>query len=130
DRFSPAKWSASGTSGTQTGITGLSHLTYLTISGPRNPKGVSDTPSRAKVFICHPTSAVQERPCAEQIVTQLATKAYRRPVTKSDVADLLKFYDEAAAKDGFDIGVRTAVQAILASPEFIFRLEREPADVA
>ena len=88
---------------------------------------MSDTESRRKIFICRPTSAAEERPCAESILTELASQAYRRPVTEEDVADLLVFYDEAAAEKGFEIGVRTGLQAILSSPEFLLRLEREPA---
>ena len=125
DRFSQAKWSAAGNQAGQAGITGLSHLTYLTITGPTNSKGVSETPSRQRIFTCHPTAPAQQRPCAERIFAEIATKAYRRVVTKQDVAGLMKFYDESASA-GFDIGVRTGLQAILASPEFIFRFEREP----
>ena len=130
DRFSPAKWSASGNQAGQAGITGLSHLTYLTITGPTNPKGISESVTRSKIFTCRPTAAAQQRACAQTILGELATNAYRRPVTETDVADLMKFYDESAAKDGFDIGVRTGLQAILSSPEFIFRFEREPEGIA
>src|SRR5690606_5120704 len=71
----------------------------------------------------------EERPCAESILTELTTHAYRRQATSDDVADLIAFYDEAAAEGGFEIGVRAGLQAILASPEFLFRFEREPASV-
>ena len=129
DRFSPAKWSASGTQAGQPGITGLAHLTYLTIEGPTNPKGVSENPIREQLFTCHPSGAAEQRACAQTIFNTLATKAYRRPVTQADVAPLMKFYDESAAKDGFEVGVRTGLQAILASPEFIFHFEREPQGI-
>ena len=129
DRFTPAAWSYAGTRGGQAGITGLSHLTELLITGPENVTGVSDNPSRARIFSCRPTAAAQERSCAESILTRLATQAYRRPVSEDDVADLMVFYDEAAAEKGFEIGVRVGLQALLVAPEFVFRFEREPADV-
>src|SRR5205814_3402086 len=66
--------------------------------------------------------------CAHSILADLAAKAFRRPVTESDLSDLMALYDASAPKDGFEIGVRTALQGVLASPEFVFRLERQPAD--
>jgi len=127
DRFSPVGWSATHpiTSG-QYGITGLTHVTELWVTGPANVSGVSETDSRSKIFTCHPASPDAERPCAESILTELATEAYRRPVTQEDVADLMYFYGEGAAEGGFEVGVRKALQSILVSPEFLFRLEREP----
>ena len=127
DRFSPPEWSAAGTAGAEYGTTGLTHLSELLITGPANVNGVSETESRRKIFTCHPTSSAEERPCVESILTELASRAYRRPVTKEDVADLMNFYDQAAAEGGFEIGVRTGLQAILVSPEFLFRFERELA---
>ncbi len=127
DRYTPPEWSAARSASREYGTTGLTHLTELLITGPANVEGMSDTESRRKIFICRPTSAAEERPCAESILTELASQAYRRPVTEEDVADLLVFYDEAAAEKGFEIGVRTGLQAILSSPEFLLRLEREPA---
>src|SRR5688572_1608699 len=126
DRFSAPKWSSSGNQGGQYGITGLTHLGELMVTGPINPTGVSETASRQRIFSCRPTAASQERACAERIIRDLAPKFYRRPITNDDVADLMRFYDEGATAEGFDVGVRTALQAILASPEFIFRFEREP----
>src|SRR5262249_59393647 len=69
----------------------------------------------------------EELPCATRILTSLATKAYRRPVTQTDVDGLLKFYTAERAKNGFEGGIRTAIQAMLASPHFIFRLEEAPS---
>jgi hypothetical protein len=129
DQFSPPKWSSAGRVGGQYGVTGLAHLTELLITGPRNVTGVSETDSRRKIFTCHPTAAAEERPCAESILAKLATQAYRRPATEENMADLINFYDEAAAKGGFETGVRMGVQAILISPEFLFRLERLPDGV-
>jgi hypothetical protein len=93
-----------------------------------NPAGVSETRSRQRIFSCRPTAASQNRACAERIVRELAPRFYRRPITDDDVTDLMRFYDEGAA-ESFDVGVRTALQAMLASPEFIFRFEREPEGV-
>jgi hypothetical protein len=129
DRFAAPRWSSSGNQGGQYGITGLTHLREFMVTGPFNPSGVSDTPSRERIFSCRPTQASQQRACAERIMRDLAPKFYRRPVTDDDVADLMRFYDEGAATDGFEIGVRTALQAILAAPEFIFRFEHEPEGV-
>ena len=127
DEFTPPGWSAAGSAAGKYGTTGLTHLTELLITGPRNASGVSEMESRRKIFACHPTSAAQERPCAKSILTNLARQAYRRPVTEADVTDLMAFYNEAAAEEGFEVGVRTGLQAILSSPEFMLRLEREPA---
>ena len=128
DRFSPVRWSATHPiTSQQYGITGLTHLSELWITGPSNVSGVSETASRQKIFTCRPPSPAEERPCAESILTELATQAYRRPVTPKDVADVLYFYDEGAAEEGFELGVRQGLQSILVSPEFLFRLERAPA---
>jgi hypothetical protein len=110
------------------GITTLPHLRELAVAGPQHVTGVSDTPIRRRIFTCRPLSAAEEMPCATRIVTSLAEKAYRRPVTPADVDGLMKFYTSERAKGGFEAGIRTALQAMLASPHFIFRLEETPAD--
>ena len=130
DRFSPPDWSRAGIAGGGYGVTGLTHLTELLITGPTDVAGVSDTESRTRIFTCYPAAPVEERPCAESIFTELAGKAYRRSVSDDDVADLMALYDEAALDGGFEIGVREGLQGILISPEFLFRLEREPATAA
>ena len=130
DRFSPPDWSRAGIAGGRYGVTGLTHLTELLITGPTDVAGVSDTESRTRIFTCYPAAPVEERPCAESIFTELAGKAYRRSVSDDDVADLMALYDEAALDGGFEIGVREGLQGILISPEFLFRLEREPATAA
>jgi len=116
------------------GITALAHMKDLIVDGPRDPVGVSPTPSRERVFTCHPDRGDEPRPCARAIVEQLTPRAWRRPVAASEVDALLAFYDEGAASEtneraGFELGVRTALQAILASPDFIFRFEEPPAAV-
>ncbi len=112
--------------GADHGITNVAHLRDLVIGGPYNPTGVSETPSRRRIFSCRPLVSDEARPCAVRIVSRLASSAYRRPVSAGDVDGLMKFYDAGAAEGGFEIGVRTALEAILASPRFIFRLEEIP----
>ena len=110
------------------GGTGVTHVSELWITGPSNVSGVSESPSRAQVFTCRPNSPAEERPCAESILTRLMIQANRRPAAAGDVAGVMALYDEAAAKDGgFEMGVRTGLQAILTSPHFLFRME-EVAD--
>ena len=109
------------------GITALAHLKDLVILGPYNPSGLSDTPSRRAVFHCRPTSPEEERPCAGEIVTRLASKAFRGPPTSSALETLMALYDQGTASGGFEEGVRTALQAILAMPDFVFRFEEAPA---
>ena len=98
------------------------------VTGPLRAAGVSETPSRERIFSCRPASEAEERPCALEIVTRLAQEAYRGPVSEAEIAGPMVFYDRAAAEEGFEVGVRTALQAILASPQFIFRLEAEPPE--
>jgi hypothetical protein len=137
DRFRPHDWSTVGAGGTMAGVTGLTHLDVLRITGPENAVGVSDSEARQRVFSCRPTGAgagaEQERACAESILRRIATQAYRRSVTDRDVAALMRFYDEgSAAASGsgrFEGGVGSGLVAILASPEFLFRFERQPAGV-
>ncbi len=127
DLISPHDWSLASTAIAGTyGIMSLPHLRDLVIGGPFNPTGVSETASRRAIFTCRPTTAGQEPACAREIVTRLATQAYRRPLLDSDVTALMGFYEEGAAEGGFEVGVRTALEAILASPHFTFRLETEP----
>jgi hypothetical protein len=110
----------------------LPHLQDLNITGPFNVTGVSDTPSRERVFICRPVTAEEELPCAKNILTSLARRAYRRPVEENDVSGLLRFYEAGRtatndpASGTFESGIKTALQAILASPHFVFRLEQQP----
>jgi hypothetical protein len=129
DRFSPARWSNAGTEYGRYNFTGLTHLSELLITGPRNVTGVSETASRRRIFTCRPSLPEEERPCAQTILSNLASRAFRRPVSEEDLTRLMSLYHEAAASDGFEVGVRTALEAILAMPEFVFRLEREPASL-
>jgi hypothetical protein len=105
----------------------LPHIRDLVVHGPSRTTGISDTASRRKIFTCRPTSAAEERPCARTIVSHLAMNAYRRPVTREEVDSILRFYDEGAKTADSKNGVRNSLEAILASPHFIFRFERQPA---
>ena len=109
------------------GVSTLPHLREFAIVGPSRVTGVSDTPSRRRVFVCRPLSADEEVECATKIIATLGTRAYRRPLTADDLNGLLSFYKTERAKNGFEAGIRTSVQALLASPHFIFRLEEAPA---
>ncbi len=129
DLIRPNDWSLTGTE-TSYGTTAPPHLTSLTLEGPYEAIGVSESASRKRVFSCRPTSPAEEKPCAERIVTGLAAKAYGRDVEKDDVFDLMAFYTLGADEGGFEVGVRTALEAILSSPHFLYRMEREPSDVA
>jgi hypothetical protein len=112
------------------GVTTVPHLRDLTVVGPHAVTGISETPIREEVFTCRPETPAEERPCAEQILSGLGTQAYRRMLTGDDVRDLLRFYDLGAEDGGFEDGIRTGLQAMLASPYFIFRLEEAPEDAA
>jgi len=109
---------------------GRPHLQSLTVAGPFNPTGPGDTPSRRRIFVCHPASASEELPCARRIVSILARRAYRQPVTDADVRRVLAFYETGRKEGGFEAGIEAALQRILASPKFVFRAERDPAGIA
>jgi hypothetical protein len=95
----------------------------LQIRGPLTVTGLSGSPSRDKIFICEPATSADERPCATDIVTNLAERAFRRPVTNEDLSSLMAFYAKGSAAGGFETGVRDALTAILASPDFLYRAE-------
>jgi cytochrome c551/c552 len=108
----------------------LPHLQDLNITGPYTVTGVSDTPSRRRVFKCRPIAADEEHACASTILSSLARQAYRRPVTEEDLTGLLAFYERGRKEGNFESGIHAALQAILASPHFVFRLEPRPAGIA
>lgn len=112
------------------GLTALPHVRDLGINGPYHVTGVSDTQSRRKVFVCRPAASGDELPCARRILTSLARRAWRRPITESETEDVLSAYQTGRNHGDFETGVRLGVQLILASPQFVFRFERAPAGVA
>jgi hypothetical protein len=117
--------------GMQYGYTTAPHLSRVAITGPYNATGLGDTPSRRRVFICKPLAGTDDTACAKQIISTLARRAYRRPVTDADVESLLAFYQQEKTKTrNFEAGIEMALRRILADPEFIFRFEQTPAGVA
>ncbi|MBV9769783.1 MAG: DUF1587 domain-containing protein, partial [Bryobacterales bacterium] len=110
---------------------GLPHIDQVVISGPYNATGPGDTPSREKIFVCHPANSSEDVGCAKKILSTLARHAYRRPVTPADMETLLSFYQAGRNQGGsFDAGIERALRLILSNPEFIFRFERDPSTVA
>ena len=102
----------------------------IEIVGPFNGRVPEETASRAKIFSCEPVAETEELACAEEILSSLARRAYRRPVTDEDVQPLLQSFRDGREGRGFDEGIRWALEAILVSPKFLFRIEREPAGVS
>ena len=122
----PHEWSLAGGGSGGNGITSLPHLRDLIVSGPYNTTGISETATRSKIFSCRPTVPSEELECAREIVSRLGSEAYRRPLSDNDISGLMNFYSAGSARGGFEGGVRRALEAILASPHFVFRFEREP----
>ena len=98
----------------------------VSISGPYGTKGLGETASRRRIFSCHPGSGTEEESCAGKILLELTRLAYRRPVTEADVQPLVNIYNAGRARGDFEGGVRLAIQALLASPQFLFRVETDP----
>jgi len=102
----------------------------IAIAGPYEVQGPGDSASRKKIFVCNPSSTKDEDACAHKIFSTLALKAYRRPVTEADLKPLLAFYRSGRAEGNFDHGIEMALRAMLVSPNFLFRVERDPEGVA
>jgi mono/diheme cytochrome c family protein len=102
------------------------YLRSVEISGPYDPSGAGDTASRDRVFVCRPAGPGDEDACAKKIVATLARRAFRRPVADADLQTLLAFYRDGRAEGTFDLGIERAVEGLLVSPEFLYRVEREP----
>jgi mono/diheme cytochrome c family protein len=102
------------------------------IIGPNNPTGAGDTPSRRKIFICYPKSQQEEAPCARKLLTNLATQAFRRPVSDKDpsIGTLMEFFEQGRSEGDFEDGVQQALARLLVDPRFVFRFEEEPAGLA
>ena len=105
--------------GGEPGVAGVS------IGGPHNSKGMGETPSRRTIFVCRPATVEEEEPCAREILSKLARRAYRRPVAEKDIRTLLDFY-ESRHDQGFEAGIGAALERILVGPEFLYRVERDP----
>ncbi|HSR07804.1 MAG TPA: DUF1592 domain-containing protein [Bryobacteraceae bacterium] len=107
--------------------TGFPHMQTFSITGPFEATGPGDTPSRRRIFVCRPANRVAELPCAKQILSTLLRHAYRRPVESVDLERVLEFY--RTGRD-FENGIEIALQRILASPQFVFRVEQDPETAA
>ncbi len=108
----------------------LPRLQHLNVTGPFDATDVSDTPSRRRVFHCRPVKSEDQEPCARSILSELAERAFRRPVDDDDADALVKFYWDGRSRGDFESGIRAGLRAILASPQFVLRVERQPPDVA
>lgn len=102
-------------------------LASIAIAGPYEVEGPGDTPSRRKIFSCQPSTKAEEEPCARRIFSRLARYAYRRPVDEADISALMSLYQIGRQDGDFERGVEKALQAMLISPSFLFRVERDPA---
>jgi len=130
DLIAPIDYTLADTEyGDNAGIYILPHVRDFSITGPFRVTGVSDTPSRRRIFICRPTAAADEIPCARKIVSSLASEAYRRPAANEDIESLMEFYGDARRGHDFEAGIKAALQALLASPKFVLRFETTPANV-
>ena len=113
------------------GYRGLPAVDRVSITGPFKPTGAGNTPSRRQILVCRPVGSADELTCAKKIIGTLARRAYRRPVTDSDVQGLIEFYQRGRNEGGnFESGIEAAVQLILASPDFLFRFEPDPDSIA
>jgi len=103
---------------------------FVYIGGPYGKIEPGDSPARRRVFLCNPKDAAAEEPCAIKILSTIARRAYRRPVTEADLQTLLSFYRDGRVGQSFDAGIQQGIERILASPSFLFRIERDPAGIA
>jgi hypothetical protein len=132
DLVKPHDWSRASDGTASAGTTESPPLTEVAINGPFNATSLSESESRKALFTCRPATAAAQRVCAEQILSRTATKAYRRPLTANDKAQLMSFYDrgyKSGDSNAFEDGVRYGLQMMLTSPHFIFRFEKTPTTV-
>jgi hypothetical protein len=113
---------------------GISELDFISISGPYKSTGPGDTPSRQKIFTCRPQAGADPVPCARRILGTLARRAYRKPVTETDMERLLGYFqrgeNNGSGLGNFEAGIESALAFILVNPQFLFRAEADPAQVA
>jgi hypothetical protein len=109
-------------------MNGIPIINRVQITGPFAATGSGDTPSRRRIFVCRPVSESDELPCAKNIISTLARRAYRRPVAEADLEILLSFYQKGRNKGSFDAGIETAMRLILSDPKFLYRIESDPAN--
>jgi mono/diheme cytochrome c family protein len=106
------------------------HVERIVVTGPFDITGLGDTPSRQRLFVCRPSPKLTEEACASRILSTVARRAYRQAVSDADLQRLLTFYKTGRQQGSFETGIQLALQRILASPKFVFRAERDPADLA
>jgi hypothetical protein len=106
------------------------YIGSIIVGGPYKPTGPGDSPSRQRIFVCHPSSTLSEGACAKQIFAQLIRRAYRRPATDADLQLLLKFYDQGRTTGTFESGIEMSLRMLLASPSFLVHVEHEPSGAA
>ncbi len=105
-------------------------LERVRIAGPFNAARAGDTPSRRRIFACRPANDASEAACAKKILTTLARRAYRQPVSDAELQPLIRFYDEGRIEAGFEGGIERGLRRLLVSPEFLIRVERDPSGIA
>ncbi|MGE0451468.1 MAG: DUF1592 domain-containing protein [Vicinamibacterales bacterium] len=136
--FVDESWAPEGVIQRQVGVSrdrnelpdGNPAIAIVTISGPMDLKGTSDSPTRQRLLVCRPQVAAEEEACARKILTPLARRAYRRPVAERDLAPLLAFFRDGRAEGDFDAGIEFALERLLTSPSFLFRMEASPAQAS
>ena len=111
------------------GYTFFPHVGTVRIEGPYDATPAADSPSRRRIFVCRPAGAANEAACARKIVANLATRAFRRPATAAEIEMLMEFYRSGREEGTFDHGIEMALARILASPQFVYRIEEEPANL-
>ena len=110
-------------------MNGNPQIDHVDITGPLQATGSGDTPSRRRIFTCQPANAGEQTACARKILSTLARRAYRGPVSPTDLDSLMSFYETGAKKGGFEAGVQNALHVMIATPKFLFRSEPDPANV-
>src|SRR5262249_33500880 len=107
-------------------------ISQFSVTGPYGAKGAEDTPSRRRLFVCRPAGQDKEQQdkCAREILSTLIRRAYRRPISKSEVDEPMAFYREGRAEGDFEAGIERALSAVLINPDFLFRVETDPRKVA
>ncbi len=111
-------------------MNGIPLIDHVQITGPFDAKGPGDTPSRRRIFTCKPAKPADETPCAKQILSAIARRAYRGPVSDKDLETLLSFYQSGRNHSNFEYGIENSLRLILASPKFIFRAQPDPPNTA
>jgi hypothetical protein len=112
------------------GFTFYPHVGSVRIDGPADGKEATDSPSRKRIFVCHPTGSADEESCARQIASALAKRAYRGYATQKDIETLMSFYRSARQGGSFDAGVEGILQRVLSDPKFVYRIESTPTNLA